>query len=173
MRKELPVRKHPRLKEFDYSQNGYYYVTICTQNNLPILSHVIVGRGLAPADAPTVEIELTVTGKIVEEQLLDLPNRFPCVNIDNYVIMPTHTHIIIIISGKAAGASPRPTLMDVVRVFKSMSTRLCNQNENILGRKIWQSSFYDKIIGNEEAYWSIWHYINENPDRWNEDEYYK
>jgi len=68
----------------------------------------IVGRGLAPA-----EIKLTKIGKIVEEQLNNLPNSYDYVKIDKYVIMPTHIHAIIILSGQTAGASPRPTLMDI------------------------------------------------------------
>lgn len=161
MQKELPIRKHPRLKEYDYSQNGYYYITICTEDNLPILAK-IVGRGLAPAEA---KVELTAIGKIVEEQLLEIPKRYQNVKIDKYVIMPTHIHSIVIM-GETAEASLRPTLMDVVRVFKSMSTRLCNIKENIQGRKIWQTSFYDEIIRNEKAYSNIWRYIDENPAKW-------
>lgn len=148
---ELSKRKHPRLKEFDYSVNGYYHVTVCTQDNLPILSAVKVGRGLAPA-----EVELTSIGKIVEEQLLDLENRYSFVKIDKYVIMPTHIHVIIVFGNEAAGAGPRPTLMDIVCTFKSLSTRICNQNDNIQGRKIWQTSFYDEIIRNKQAYMEIW-----------------
>ena len=170
MRHDLPKRKHPRLRDYDYSQNGYYHITVCTQNNSPILSRIAVGRGLAPADA-TANIELTAIGNIVEEQLLDLPNRFHNISIDKYVIMPTHIHVIIAISGDAAGASPRPTLMDAVRVLKSMSTRLCNQHDNLKGRKIWQTSFYDEVIQNEEAYKYIWQYIDSNPTLWDKDKY--
>ena len=169
---ELPVRKHPRMKAYDYSEIGCYYVTICTQDKLPILSRVAVGRGLAPADIPVAKIELTAIGKIVESQLLDLPSRFHCVGIGKYVIMPTHIHVIIIISDDAAGASPRPTLMDIIRVFKSISTRGCNQQDNVMGRKIWQTSFYDRVIRSEDAYQRIWQYIDENPARWHQDEYY-
>ena len=170
MQKELPARKHPRLKEYDYS-NGYYHVTICTFDNISMLSKVIVGRGLAPADA---KIELTTIGKIAEKQLLSLSTRYSSAKIDKYIIMPTHIHAIVALKNEeAAGASPRPTLMDVICVFKSLSTRLCNQNDNIEGRKIWQTSFYDEIIRDKQAYQNIWHYIDKNPAEWAEDEYYK
>jgi len=166
MKTNLPIRKHTRLKEYNYSQNGYYYITICTHNNNPILSRIVVGRGLAPA-----EVELTAIGNIVKEQLLNTSNRYISVSIDKFVIMPTHIHAIIVLDD-TAGASPRPTLMDVIRVFKSMSTRLCNQNDNVEGRKIWQTSFYDEVIRNEQMYQAIWRYIDENPIKWVEDEYY-
>jgi len=165
MQNELPVRKHPRLKEYDYSKPGYYHITICTQNNIPILSK-IVGRGLAPAG-----IELTAIGKIAEEQLLDMSKRYGFVKIDKYIIMPTHIHAIIIL-GETARASPRPTLMDMVCTFKSISTRLCNNSDNIQGRKIWQTSFYDEIIRNKDAYQNILQYIDNNPAKWAEDEFF-
>jgi len=177
MQRELPVRKHPRLKNYDYSKNGAYYVTLCVENKYEMLGE-IVGRGLAPA-----EVALTSIGKIAQEQLIDLQNRFSCVNIDKYVIMPTHIHVIIIINdatagattkiyGATAGASHRPTLMDIICAFKSLSTRICNKQDNIQGRKIWQTSFYEEIIRNEKAHNEIRRYIEENPARWSEDRYF-
>lgn len=99
---DFPKRKPPRLKEYDYSSSGYYHVIINTQDNLPVLSKV--GRGLAPAEETTVY--LSSIGKIAEEQLYELEKRFPSVKIDNYAIMPTHIHMIIILHNDAAGASP-------------------------------------------------------------------
>ena len=64
---DLPMRKHVRLKEYDYSQNGAYFVTICTKDRRNILSD-IVGRGLAPA-----EVRLTGCGRVVETELFALP----------------------------------------------------------------------------------------------------
>jgi REP element-mobilizing transposase RayT len=108
----------------------------------------------------------------VQEQLLDISNRYPSISIDKYIIMPTHIHAIIVIENNTtvpAGASPRPTLMDAVRVFKSISTRLCNKIDNIQGRKIWQTSFHDEVIRNRQVYRQIWQYIDENPIKWHEE----
>ena len=159
-------RKHIRLKNYDYSQCGYYYVTIHTANNEYTLS--TVGRGLAPA---SYEIKLTETGKVAEQQLFALEERFKGVQIDKYVIMPNHIHVVIIIgesvtSVEEAGASPRPTLSDIVCAYKSITTRICNKNDNIQGRKIFQTSFYESIIRNEKAYHSILNYIENNPLKW-------
>ena len=107
----LPNRKHPRLKEYDYSLPGYYYVTIHIEKGCPALS--IVGRGLAPAEA---EIILTEAGKIAQEQMFLLEKRYPYVKIDKFVIMPTHIHAIIVL-GETAGVNPRPTLA-VFRIIK-------------------------------------------------------
>ena len=101
--------KHPRLHGYDYSQAGYYYVTICTQDRLPILSKIRVGRELAPA-----VVELSEKGRIIEEQLLALQERYVFARIDKFVIMPTHIHAIVVLSDDAAGASPRPTLTDII-----------------------------------------------------------
>ena len=91
---EFAKRKHPRLKAFDYSQNGCYFVTLCTEHNQPFLSRV--GRGLAPAGGPApadgIAIHLTAMGQIVEQELMALQKRYPCVIIEKHVIMPTHLH---------------------------------------------------------------------------------
>jgi REP element-mobilizing transposase RayT len=166
--KGLPKRKYPRLKNFDYSENGYYFVTICTDHNQPILSRIMVGRGLAPAKSV-----LSPLGLIVEQQLLALSERFSDIMIDRFVVMPTHLHVVIALNGEtAAGATPRPTLSDIICVFKSITTRLCNQHDNIPGRKIWQTSFYDEILRNEAAYLEVLQYIENNPAEWSEDKYF-
>ncbi len=165
---DLPRRKHTRLEGFDYSQSGYYFITLCTYDNLPILSEIKVGRGLAPA-----EVELTQIGRIVEDQLLKLTERYENIKIDKYVIMPTHIHVIFVLQHEAAGASPRPTLSDIICTFKSLSTRLSNKLIGAQGRKVWQTSFYDEIIRNDSAYRDIWQYIDDNPRKWNDDEYYR
>lgn len=158
---EYHKRKHPRLKEYDYSQAGYYYVTINTLNNAQVLS--TVGRGLAPA---TVIVELSEAGKVAEHQLLELEKRYNHVRIDKYVIMPNHIHAIIVLNDRAAGASPRPTLMDVVCAYKSITTRECNKMDNTPGRTVFQSSFYDTVIRNDAAYVETARYIEENPLKW-------
>ena len=163
----FPKRKHPRLVYYDYSKSGYYHVTICIEGRKPFLS--TVGRGLAPA-ANTVT--LTEIGKIAEEQLLLLESRYPFVKIDRYVIMPNHIHIIFALFGKTAGASPRPTLSDIVCAYKSRTTRICNKLLQTPGRRIFQTSFYDEIIRNQAAYDEISKYIFENPMKWEEDELY-
>ncbi len=159
----FPVRKHPRLKEYNYSRQGYYFITINACDNKPILSSV--GRGLAPADT---EIALTPIGKVAENQLFALETRYDYAKIDKYVIMPTHIHAIIILTQETAGASPRPTLCDIICAYKSLVTRICNKNDNKQGRRIFQSSFYEKIIRNESGYLEVCKYIAENPLKVNE-----
>ncbi|MBE6992300.1 MAG: transposase [Ruminococcaceae bacterium] len=158
---EYHKRKHPRIKEYDYSQPGYYYVTINTLNNAKVLS--TVGRGLAPA---AIIVELSEVGKVAERQLLELEKRYNHVRIDKYVIMPNHIHVIFVLNEQVAGASPRPTLMDVVCAYKSITTCECNRMDNTPGRKLFQASFYDTVIRNDSAYYETARYIEENPLKW-------
>ena len=98
--------------------------------------------------------------------------RFENVVVDYYCIMPNHIHAIIMINETAA-ASHRPTLNDIVCSFKSMATRLINKDDDISGRKVFQSSYYEHIIRGEKDLFEIRKYIKENPIKWEFDEYYK
>ena len=161
---EAKNRIHPRLKDWDYSHNGAYFVTVCVDKRRPILS-TIVGRGLAPAIA-----ELNLWGKTVEAELLNIENRFPNIKIDKYVIMPNHVHAILILESEAAEASGRPTIPEIMRAWKSLSSRRCKLNG--LNYPLWQTSFYDHIIRDEQDYLTRWKYIDDNPAKWAEDDYY-
>ena len=107
---------------------------------------MFVGQGLAPA-----EMQLSAFGEIANAEILNLENRYKNIKIDKYVIMPNHIHAIIVIENKTAGASPCPTLSDIICTFKSLSTNKIHKNfmPNI---KIWQTSFHDHIIRNEMDY---------------------
>lgn len=170
---ELPRRKHPRLKEYDYSQAGAYFVTTNVFENRCLLSRVRVGRGLAPA-----EVQLTPTGEIVRQQILDIPKRYPFVSVEKYAIMPNHVHLLLLFQNEAAGASPRPTaelrptLMQVIGTFKSLSARLCNQARKTPGEKLWQDSFYESVLRSDKACQDAWTYIDTNPAKWADDEYF-
>ncbi len=161
---QLPKRKHPRLNNYDYTSAGAYFITICTQDRRCLLSH-IVGRGLAPA-----EIEYTEYGKLAEQELLSLEKRYNGLKIDQYCIMPNHIHFILVLENETAGASPRPTVMDIVCAYKSLATKECKKYHPI--KKLFQTSFYDHIIRNQIDYNEIAQYIIENPQKWQQDRFY-
>ena len=163
--KALPQRKHTRLQNYDYSTTGAYFITICTKDRRCVLSKV-VGRGLAPAE--TNGIEYTSFGKIAEHQLLLLEERYPFLSVDQYVIMPNHIHVVLILDNQTAGASPRPTVMDIVCAFKSLTTRECKKNG--FQGSLFQTSFYDHVIRDRADYEKRVKYIEENPIRWYYDE---
>ena len=155
---EYKSRKYPRLKEYNYSLPGYYYVTIHSEHSAQLLSKVMSGDAVRRA-----VIQLTQIGEIAMEQLLLLEKRYPYVKIDKYVIMPTHIHVIIRL---LAGVMPREGLTEIVGAYKSLTTRAMNAVRNTPGEKQFQRSFYETVIRNEAAYQSCWKYIDENPDQW-------
>ena len=163
MDRNFPLRKHSRLKQYDYSTPGYYFITICTQNRRCLLSH-IVGRGLAPA-----AIQFTVFGEIAKQQLFLLEKRFPNLKIDQYVIMPNHIHAILLLEDMV-GDGHRPTITDIVCAYKSLTTRECKKVQSI--DKLFQTSFYEHVIRGREDYDEIAEYIVNNPKQWELDKLY-
>ena len=157
MENNLPKRKHARLKQYDYSTAGAYFITICTHNRRCLLSRV-VGRGLAPA-----EIQYTAYGQIAREQLLLLEQRYPSLKIDRYVIMPNHIHVILLLE-ETVGVNLCPTIMDIVCAYKSLTTRQCKKVQPI--DRLFQTSFYEHVIRGREDYLEIAEYIENNPKKW-------
>ena len=156
---ELPQRKPNRLTEYDYSQNGAYFVTICTQDRRKILSHIVGGGAL---DAPTVN--LTEVGKIAHKYILS-SNRIPGITIDKFVIMPDHIHLLVQVDESASiGTSrmPSPTNAAIPH-FVSTFKRFCHKE---IGEPIFQRSYYDHVIRNQKDYDEIWQYIENNPRKW-------
>ena len=163
MKNSLPKRKHPRLDHYDYSTAGAYFITVCTHKRRCLLSR-IVGRGLAPA-----EIQYTAYGEIAQEQLLLLEQRYPSLQIDQYVIMPNHIHAILLLEETAVN-SQRPTIMDIICAYKSLVTRQCKKVQPI--DRLFQTSFYEHVIRNREDYNEVAEYIVNNPKQWELDKLY-
>ena len=167
----LPVRKSMRLKNYNYSENGAYYVTICTKNRRCLFSEVV-----GSIHESTAKIKLKPYGRIVDEIINTFSNRFD-INIDNYVIMPNHIHMIISIKNSSIKRSirestlrNRSTISNVVGYLKMNSSKMIheiNPDENV-----WQSSYYDHIIRDENDYLEKWNYIDGNPSKWAKDEYF-
>ena len=167
---EKPSRKRNRLKGYDYSQDGLYFVTICTKNKQYYfwdLSKPVGGDAhIAPPfnDISTsLPYRLTSVGELVEKHLTAMTG------ITKYVIMPNHIHFIVAIRndntcGGAMWASP-PTqsLSQLVRSLKTLVTKEA-------GFSPWQRNYYDRILRNEYEYRSAWRYIEENPVKWEQDE---
>ena len=103
-------------------------------------------------------------GKVVEEQLLLLKERYSNVTVEDYVIMPDHIHAVIFLHEKAGGASPSPTLDSVICAFKSLTSRICKQRYGI--QKIFQRSYMEHIVRDNSDYEKRKKYIYENPMRW-------
>ena len=161
MKKEEPKRKHPRLKGYDYSQNGAYFITFCVKDRLYMLGEV-VGRDALGAPI----MRLSEYGKTLQNEIEETPLHYDNLTIDNYVIMPNHVHMIVAITGDGAPRASRPTALvpRIVAIIKRKTNK-------IYGFDMWQTSYHDHIIRDEAEYLRTWQYIDENPADWAEDEY--
>ena len=166
---KLPIRKYPRLKEYDYSQFGSYFVTFCIKDKHQLLGFISVGSGFHAR--PTVA--LTTLGAEVEKTIQYICIDDEAVKIPHYIIMPNHVHLIVMLnSDTVAIGHGSPTLQSVIGRIKSYTTKRWNEINNIKQQIIWQRSFHEHIIRSEADYHRIWQYIDENPMRWTEDKYY-
>jgi len=176
-------RRSIRLKDYDYTQAGAYFITLCVENRACVLGDVIDG-----------EMQLSTTGTIVAEAWEWLAQQYPYVAIDEYVVMPNHFHGIIVIAAPTVGAvrepptiiptsppnmgavreppnePPKPTpckpLGRLIGAFKTVSTKRINESNTTPGITFWQRNYYEHIIRHEGALDRIRRYIIHNPMKW-------
>ena len=164
-------RKSPRLYGYDYTQRGAYFVTICTNNKKQIFWNNYISN---PIDYP--QIQLSNLGKIADETVQTITEKYN-VSIDKYVIMPNHIHMIVFMPGVGTTARVAPTwsLSQIIGAYKSIVAskwlKICKVNNIIMG-DLWQRSYYEHVIRDDNEYQSIWQYIDTNPIKWTDDEYY-
>ncbi len=165
----LKRKSSPRLKGFDYSQPGAYFVTICTAQWICLFGEINDDR-----------MVLNPLGEVVQRAWADVPNHYPYVTIDDFIIMPNHVHGIVILledrrdrfrnlSLRGSHQEKRHGLSEIIRGFKTWSARRINQIQNTSGTPLWQRSFYDHIIRDDDDLNRIRGYIMENPLTWNQD----
>ena len=162
---ELPKRKPTRLKGYNYSENGAYFITICVKDKKELLSE-IVGDGVL--DVP--KNNFTHLGEIADKYINQMNEFYGHISVDKYVIMPNHIHLILLIADLQNGTSrtPSPTNSEISK-FVSTLKRFCNKE---YGENIWQRSYHDHIIRGEKDYQKIWKYIDTNVIRWEKDCFY-
>ncbi|MBP6447981.1 MAG: hypothetical protein KA341_14345 [Saprospiraceae bacterium] len=196
---EIHKRKSIRLKGYDYSQAGLYFITICVQNRECLFGNIENG-----------EMILNDAGKIIDTEWLNLKNRFPNIEFHEYIAMPNHFHGILEIvgatlvvaqneinvvaqndgiannvlsdnqheKGQPQGIAPTAkTIGDMMDAFKSITTVEYIRGVKNLGwkpfdGKLWQRNYYEHIIRNEQSYQTISNYILNNPAKWQEDKFY-
>ncbi|MBQ7986046.1 MAG: transposase [Clostridia bacterium] len=155
---DLPKRKPTRLKDYDYSQNGAYFVTICVKDRKELLGK-IVGEGLCALP----KIVLTPIGQEVKKSIEYVEDKYIGVKVDKYVIMPNHIHLIVVLNN--TGGHGDPPLQKLIGQLKSYTT-------SRYGDCLWQRSFHDHIIRGEADYKKIWEYIDTNEAKREEDCFY-
>jgi len=188
---KLPNRKSIRLKGYDYSQKGLYFITICCYQRAHLFGKVVLDN-----EGKTITL-LNEACEIAKQCWEEIPNHFQNVNLHEFIIMPNHIHGIIEFVGannlspelsannlspelvefeRANNNWPQPsgtskTVGSVVRGFKIGVTKWFRQNG--YEKTIWQRNYYEHIIRNMNAYQRISKYIIENPKKWREDCFYK
>ncbi|MDR1800303.1 MAG: hypothetical protein LBQ95_00425 [Lachnospiraceae bacterium] len=167
--RELPTRKPNRLAGYDYSQNGAYFITICAKDREQIFGRITTDGVGANCVRPCVR--QSETGNIVLSEIERLNVAYPSVNIDCFVVMPNHVHMIIVID-KNGGINKNdgrtqfaPTISRIIKQWKGAISKQ-------IGFSPWQKSFHDHIIRNEQEYIKIAEYIENNPKRWADDCFY-
>ena len=142
-------RKSARIPNYDYHSRNYYFVTICTANR-----RCIFGKANA----------LNSFGRIAEKEILRIPSHYDGVKIDTYVVMPNHIHMIVVLENE------NYDLNQIIAQYKSGVTRNIRSMETDMA--VWQRSYHDHVIRNQESYEKIWLYIESNPFNWDKDCFY-
>jgi REP element-mobilizing transposase RayT len=170
-------RRSIRLKGYHYTQPGAYYITLCTKARQCLFGDVVKG-----------EMRLNSLGYIAFTCWQEIPNHFPHVELDVFVIMPNHLHGILVITDTLVGAThasplhrtnalpkrhpcgPSPKSVGaIVGSYKSAVTKRINTICNTKGNSIWQRNYYEHISRDEASVHNIRQYIVENPWRWADD----
>jgi len=155
-------RRSIRLKDYDYSQEGAYFVTICTQKHKPLLGEI-----------RNAEMVLNEYGKIVAECWQWLSKQYRHVALDEWVVMPNHMHGIVIICRGGSRTAPTENYKPLGRLigaFKTTSTKRINVLQSTSGNRVWQRNYYEHVIRNEDDLNEISQYILDNPVQWDMDE---
>ncbi len=150
---ELPNRKYPRLATFNYAGGGAFFVTICTRNKEKLFGNITDGEEAC--------VNLTQLGEIVKTSMLSIPDAYWGVTLLNGVVMPNHIHLLLQIS-----ENTQVSLLTIIRSFKTIVSKSW-------GESVWQRSFYEHIIRNEQDALCCWKYIDENPKKWTLDKYFE
>lgn len=170
-------RRSIRLKGYDYSQAGFYFVTLCCYKRQCLFGEIIDGV-----------MQLNQYGGIVAETYNWLSFRYPYVHLDEWIIMPNHFHGIIVLTDKSCRGISRnaPTINTqhqlinsepkrkplgrLIGAFKTVSTKNINLIRNAPGTLVWQRNYYEHIIRNEKSLNKIRQYIINNPSSWHHDQ---
>ena len=197
---QIHHRRSIRLKGYDYSSAGLYFITMCCENRINRFGHIV---GAHPCGRP--EMDMNQFGQIAFDEWLKLSARFPNFELDVFQIMPNHIHVIIFLKdvganlavvlnntdeiragadiskgagadiSKGAGASPAPTVSDIVGAYKSLVANRCLEIYKLKNEtmgKFWQRNYYEHIIRDVKSYETISNYIINNPSKWAEDKFY-
>ena len=157
-------RRSIRLKGYDYSQSGGYFVTLCTRNRECLFGEIV-----------DEHIKLSDLGRIVAKCWQWLAEQYPYVQLDEWIVMPNHFHGIILITNERRGGSrtaptKRKPLGRIIGAFKTVSNKQINEYRRTPHPSVWQRNYCEHVIRNEIDLEEIREYIENNRAKWLEDE---
>jgi REP element-mobilizing transposase RayT len=163
---EKPIRKKIRLTDYNYSQNGFYFITICSHEHKQILGHIEEEKMI-----------LNDYAEKVDSLLIDMADKQQNIILDKYVLMPNHIHMVLVVENYDSTAIHESGIIEFIQEFKSRAVMIYIKGvkEGLyepFSKKIWQRSYYDNVIRNKDTYDLIWDYIENNPLKWSLDKYY-
>ena len=161
---EAPKRKIIRLQDYDYSQDVAYFITVCTRDRRCLFGEIV---GDAHPGVP--KAKLSELGHTVKTHIENIGVFYKGVTVQKYVVMPNHIHVLLLVSHERDARCASPTKSVVAKVINALKSLTTRQ----FGKPIWQRSYHDHIIRNEDEYQLIWQYINENPGKWADDKYFR
>ena len=155
--KPRPQRRSLRLPNYDYTDAGGYFITICTKGRRSLLGRISDGQ-----------MHLNDNGRMLESVWNGLPERFPDLILDAHIVMPNHFHGILIVHwhGLSAPKDSLPTLGDMVGALKSLTSRQYVMGQPQRVGSLWQDNYYEHIVRNDAELDRIRKYIAENPLKW-------
>jgi putative transposase len=158
--KELPRRRHLRLRDYDYAQPGAYFITLCSHHRACLFGTIQSGR-----------MEINSFGRAVAETWREQMDRPGSIRTDEWVLMPNHFHALVLIEWEEGGsrAAPTRTLGTIVNAFKTVSAKRLNQLRTTPGISVWQRNYYEHIVRTDGELERIRDYIRANPAKWDED----
>ena len=154
----LPKRKPNRLTNYDYSQYGSYFITVCSKEKQPLFCTIQQGTVF---ENPSVQ--LSQIGVLIDRQIQSIEQTYSDIHIEKYVITPNHIHLILSIYA-FSDSSPSPANARIPSIISALK-RLTNKSS---GCDLWQRSYYDHVIRNDMDYQKIWKYIDDNPAKWSD-----
>jgi REP element-mobilizing transposase RayT len=158
-------RRSIRLPNYDYSQPGAYFITICVQNHVCLFGNITT----TPNGA---ELELNEQGKMVHNVWNELPAKFPGLVLDAYIVMPNHFHAIVIFD--ACNQDYTFSLSEIVHRLKTLTTKRYADGVKKFEwprfpDRLLQRNYWERVIRNEKELEAIRNYIHYNPAKWEED----
>jgi putative transposase len=155
-------RRSIRLKGYDYSQPGAYFITICTHQRECLFGKIVDGQ-----------MQLNQFGKIVQSHWRSLEKYHSHIQLDEFVVMPNHFHGIIIINKNlhidVKSDRQQTAIPEIIRGFKTFSARQINKVRHQQGVPLWQRNYYERIVRDEQELNQIQKYIINNPQNWTKD----